>query len=157
MIFDLIFALVALGALFTGFKNGLVKTILRGVFFVAGAIAAVYFVIEKNQSGWLILAIIAGAYAGAFLGTLVAKSLRITIIRGPLRFIDSLGGSLLEVTKYVLLFYVIGTIMLWAPWATGQNLIAESKVYLQINKHAPGILADVRRNIEKALETNLRP
>ena len=93
MIFDLIFALVALGALFTGFKNGLVKTILRGVFFVAGAIAAVYFVIEKNQSGWLILAIIAGAYAGAFLGTLVAKSLRITIIRGPLRLIDSLGGA----------------------------------------------------------------
>ena len=157
MIFDLIFALVALGALFTGFKNGLVKTILRGVFFVAGAIAAVYFVIEKNQSGWLILAIIAGAYAGAFLGTLVAKSLRITIIRGPLRFIDSLGGALLEVTKYVLLFYVIGTIMLWAPWTTGQNQISESKVYLQINKHAPGILADVRRNIEKALETNLRP
>jgi len=157
MIFDRIFALVALGALFTGFKNGLVKTILRGVFFVAGAIAAVYFVIEKNQSGWLILAIIAGAYAGAFLGTLVAKSLRITIIRGPLRLIDSLGGALLEVTKYVLLFYVIGTIMLWAPWATGQNQIAESKVYLQINKHAPGILADMRRNIEKALETNLRP
>ena len=157
MIFDLIFALVALGALFTGFKNGLVKTILRGVFFVAGAIAAVYFVIEKNQSGWLILAIIAGAYAGAFLGTLVAKSLRITIIRGPLRLIDSLGGALLEVTKYVLFFYVIGTILLWAPWATGQNQISESKVYLQINKHAPGILADVRRNIEKALETNLRP
>jgi Colicin V production protein len=157
MIFDLIFLLVALGALFTGFKNGLVKTILRGVFFVAGAIAAVYFVIEKNQSGWLILAIIAGAYAGAFLGTLVAKSLRITIIRGPLRLIDSLGGALLEVTKYVLLFYVIGTILLWAPWASGQNQISESKVYLQINKHAPGILADVRRNIEKALETNLRP
>ena len=157
MIFDLIFVLVALGALFTGFKNGLVKTILRGVFFVAGAIAAVYFVIEKNQSGWLILAIIAGAYAGAFLGTLIAKSLRITIIRGPLRLIDSLGGALLEVTKYVLLFYVIGTILLWAPWASGQNQISESKVYLQINKHAPGILADVRRNIEKALETNLRP
>ena len=157
MIFDLIFALVALGALFTGFKNGLVKTILRGVFFVAGAIAAVYFVIEKNQSGWLILAIIAGAYAGAFLGTLVAKSLRITIIRGPLRFIDSLGGALLEITKYVLLFYVIGTILLWAPWASGQNQISESKVYLQINKHAPGILADVRRNIEKAIEINLRP
>jgi len=136
MIFDLIFVLVALGALFTGFKNGLVKTILRGVFFVAGAIAAVYFVIEKNQSGWLILAIIAGAYAGAFLGTLIAKSLRITIIRGPLRLIDSLGGALLEVTKYVLLFYVIGTIMLWAPWATGQNQIAESKVYYKlINMH----------------------
>ena len=157
MIFDLIFALVALGALVTGFKNGLVKTILRGIFFVAGAVAAVYFVIEKNQSGWLILAIIAGAYAGAFLGTLVAKSLRITIIRGPLRLIDSLGGALLEVTKYVILFYVIGTIMLWAPWSTGQNQVAESTVYLQINKHAPGVLAEVRRSIEKALETNLRP
>ena len=40
-----------------------------------------YFVIERNQGGWLILAIIAGAYAGAFIGTLLAKSLRLTIVR----------------------------------------------------------------------------
>ena len=57
MIFDLIFILLALAAMYTGFKNGLVMTILRIVFFILGGIVATYLVIEKNQSGWLILAI----------------------------------------------------------------------------------------------------
>lgn len=157
MIFDLIFILIAIGAFYTGFKNGLVVTILRGVFFIVGATAAVYFLIDKNQSGWLILAIIAGAYAGAFVGKLIAQLLRVTIIRGPLRFVDSLLGSVLEITKYLVLFYIIGTILLWAPWSAGQNQVSESKVYLQINKHAPGVLAELRRNIEQGLETNLHP
>ena len=157
MIFDLIFILLALAAIYTGFKNGLVMTILRIAFFILGGIAATYLVIEKNQSGWLILAIIIVAFAGAFIGKLIAKSLRVTIIRGPLRLLDSLLGSLLEIGKYVILFYIIGTILLWAPWPAGQNQVSESKVYLQINKHAPGVLAELRRNIEQGLETNLPP
>ena len=157
MIFDLIFILLALAAIYTGFKNGLVMTILRIAFFILGGIAATYVVIEKNQSGWLILAIIIVAFAGAFIGKLIAKSLRVTIIRGPLRLLDSLLGSLLEIGKYVILFYIIGTILLWAPWPAGQNQVSESKVYLQINKHAPGVLAELRRNIEQGLETNLPP
>jgi len=157
MIFDLIFILLALAAIYTGFKNGLVMTILRIAFFILGGIAATYLVIEKNQSGWLILAIIIVAFAGSFIGKLIAKSLRVTIIRGPLRLLDSLLGSLLEIGKYVILFYIIGTILLWAPWPAGQNQVSESKVYLQINKHAPGVLAELRRNIEQGLETNLPP
>lgn len=157
MIFDLLFILVALGAFYTGYKNGLIKTLLRGVLFIVGGIAGMYFVIERNQSGWLILAIIIGAYAGAFLGSFLAKSLRLTILRGPLRWIDSLLGSLLEVGKYVLLFYLLGTVLLWAPWPTGQNQVAASKVYLEIDKHAPGILTQLRREVESALEVNLRP
>lgn len=157
MIFDLIFILLALAAIYTGFKNGLVMTILRIAFFILGGIAATYLVIEKNQSGWLILAIIIGAFTGSFIGKLIAKSLRVTIIKGPLRLIDSLLGSVVEIAKNVLLFYIIGTILLWAPWPAGQNQVSESKVYLQINKHAPGVLAELRRNIEQGLETNLPP
>ena len=110
-----------------------------------------HFVVEQNQSGWLILAIVAGAYAAAWVGTQMAKALKFTLIRGPLRIFDSLLGAALEVGKYVLLFYVIGTILLWAPWSTGQNAVAESKFYLQIDKHAPGVIADIRREVEKLL------
>jgi uncharacterized membrane protein required for colicin V production len=151
MIFDALFSLVAVGALYTGYKNGLVTTILRTAFFIAGGVAAMYFVVKHDQSGWLIFAIIAGAYAAAWVGTQIAKSLRFTLIRGPLRAIDSLLGAFFEVGKYVLLFYVIGTILLWAPWATGQNAVSESKFYLQVNSHAPALIEDLRRNIEGAL------
>jgi uncharacterized membrane protein required for colicin V production len=151
MIFDAIFLIVALGALFNGYKNGLVTTILRTAFFLVGGVAAMYFVVKFNQSGWLILAIITGAYAAAWVGTQIAKALKFTLIRGPLRFIDSVLGAILEVSKYVVLFYVIGTILLWAPWTAGQNSVSESKFYLQVNKHAPSLISDLRRQVESAL------
>jgi uncharacterized membrane protein required for colicin V production len=151
MIFDVIFGFIALGALFNGYKNGLLTTIIRTAFFIAGGIAAMHFVVNSNQSGWLIVAIITGAYAAAWVGTQLAKTLKFTLIRGPLRFIDSVLGAALEVGKYVLLFYVIGTILLWAPWSAGQNAVSESKFYLQVDKHAPGVIADVRSQVEKLL------
>jgi uncharacterized membrane protein required for colicin V production len=151
MIFDLIFGLIAIGALFNGYKNGLITTILRTAFFIAGGVAAMHFVVQQDQSGWLIVAIIAGAYAAAWVGTQIAKTLKFTLIRGPLRFIDSVLGAILEVGKYVLLFYVIGTILLWAPWSAGQNAVSESKFYLQVDKRAPGLFTDIRREVEKAI------
>jgi hypothetical protein len=156
MIFDLLFLLFAFGALITGFKNGLIKTLLRGALFIAGGIAAMYFVVERNQSGWLILAILVGAYAGAFVGTLVAKSLRLTIVRGPLRLADSLLGAALEVGKYVLLFFIVGTILTVAPWSIGKEQIATSKVYAEMNERAPGVLTEIRKQVEEVIKTNLR-
>jgi hypothetical protein len=156
MIFDLLFLGFAIAALVTGYKNGLIKTILRGALFIAGGIAAMYFVVERNQSGWLIVAIIAGAYAGAFVGTLVAKSLRLTIVRGPLRLADSLLGAALEVSKYVLLFFIVGIILVYAPWDTGKSQVAESKVYTELNKRAPALFSEIRKQVEQALEVNLR-
>ncbi len=156
MIFDLLFLGFAIAALVTGYKNGLIKTILRGALFIAGGIAAMYFVVERNQSGWLIVAIIAGAYAGAFVGTIVAKSLRLTIVRGPLRLADSLLGATLEVSKYVLLFFIVGTILVYTPWDTGKSQVAESKVYTELNKRAPALFSEIRKQVEEALEANLR-
>jgi len=151
MILDGIFVIIAIGALFSGYKNGLVTTILRTAFFLIGGVTAMYLVVKYDQSGWLILAIIGGAYAAAWVGTQIAKALKFTLIRGPLRFIDSVLGAILEVSKYVILFYVVGTILLWAPWASGQNAVSESKIYLQINKHAPALITDIRIRVEKAL------
>ena len=151
MIFDLIIGFIAVGAFFNGYKNGLITTILSTAFFIAGGVGAMYLVVKYDQSGRLIVAIITGAYAAAWVGTQIAKTLKFTFIRGPLKFIDSVLGAVLEVGKYVILFYVIGTILLWAPWSAGQNAVSESKFYLQVNSHAPGVIADIRREVEKVL------
>ena len=102
MIFDVIAALFFVGALFNGYKNGLLTTILRTAFFIAGGVAAMYFVVKYDQSGWLIVAIIAGAYASAWLGTRIAKTLKVTIFRGPLSFLDSILGAVFETAKYAI-------------------------------------------------------
>jgi len=41
--------------------------------------------------------------------------------------------------------------LLWAPWSAGQNAVSESKFYLQVNKHAPGVFADIRHEVERVL------
>jgi hypothetical protein len=151
MIFDLVFTVIALGALYTGYKNGMLVTIVRTIFFIGGAIGAMYLVVEYDKTGWLIAAIIGGAYAAAWVGTQIAKSIKTTLIRGPLRWIDSTAGAIFEISKYVLLFYIVGTILLWAPWSAGQNSVAESKVYLQIDTRAPGVISALRNEIEKLL------
>ena len=151
MIFDLIIGFIALGAFFNGYKNGLITTILRTAFFIAGGVGAMYLVVKYDQSGWLIVAIIVGAYASAWVGTQIAKTLRFTLIRGPLRWIDSLAGAIFEVAKYVVLFYIIGTILLWSPWTPGQNDLSKSKVYLQIDTHAPSVLNALQTKVEKLL------
>ena len=155
MIFDIIFSLIALGALFNGYKNGLITTLLRTAFFIAGAIAALYLVVRYDQTGWLIVAIITGAYAAAWVGTQIAKTLKFTLIRGPLRWIDSLAGAIFEVAKYVLLFYVIGTIILWSPWSAGQNDLSKSVVYKQIDSQAPQAVTAIKHRVEKLLANPL--
>jgi uncharacterized membrane protein required for colicin V production len=154
MIFDLVFSFIALGALFTGYKNGLLTTIIRTAFFIAGAIGSMYLVVQYNKTGWLILAIVTGAYAAAFVGTQIAKTIKVTLIRGPLKWLDSVLGAIFEVSKYVILFYIVGTILLWAPWTAGQNDLAESKVYLQLNGHAPDLLTSLRHSVEKLIAEN---
>jgi uncharacterized membrane protein required for colicin V production len=151
MIFDLFVSFILIGAFINGYKNGLLKTILRTAFFIAGGVAAAHFMIESNQSGWLIVAILAGAYGAAWVGTLLSKMLKVTLIRGPLRWADSLLGAILELGKYVVLLYLIGTILLWAPWSTGQNAVSESKFYLQVDKRAPELITNLRAEVEKVL------
>jgi uncharacterized membrane protein required for colicin V production len=151
MIFDIIFTVIALGALFNGYKNGLLTTIIRTLFFIVGAVAAMYLVVQYNKTGWLVVAIITGAYAAAWVGTQIAKTIKFTLIRGPLRWIDSVAGAIFEAAKYVLLFYVIGTILLFAPWAPGQNDVSESKLYLQLNTHASGVFNAIGDEVEKLI------
>ena len=151
MIFDIIFTVIALGALFNGYKNGLLTTIIRTLFFIVGAVAAMYLVVQYNKTGWLVVAIISGAYASAWVGTQIAKTIKFTLIRGPLRWIDSVAGAIFEAAKYVLLFYVIGTILLFAPWAPGQNDVSESKLYLQLNTHASGVFNAIGDEVEKLI------
>lgn len=155
MIFDSVLAVMVLGAFITGYKNGLVTTILRTVFFFAGAIGAMYLVVRYDKAGWLIAAIITGAYLAAWVGTLIAKTLKVTLIRGPLKWIDSLSGAIFESAKYILLFYLIGTIILWSPWQAGQNDLAKSRFYLQADKHAPAMIISLKKEVEKLLSSPL--
>jgi uncharacterized membrane protein required for colicin V production len=148
MIFDIVAIVVLVLAIVSGYRDGFIKSLLRSIGYIAGAIAGLYLALQYNQSAWVILAIILGAVVGTWLGSLVAKALKITIVRGPLAWINSLVGALLDGVKVIIVIYLVGTVLLWAPWSTGQNEVSESKVYLEINTYAPSIILELRKQIE---------
>jgi uncharacterized membrane protein required for colicin V production len=148
MIFDIVAIVVLVLAIVSGYRDGFIKSLLRSIGYIAGAIAGLYLALQYNQSAWVILAIILGAVVGTWLGSLVAKALKITIVRGPLAWINSLVGALLDGVKVIIVIYLVGTVLLWAPWATGQNEVSKSKVYLEINTYAPSIILELKKQIE---------
>lgn len=152
MIFDVIVVVALFFEVKSGLHDGFIKGILKTVGYIAGAIAGLYFALQYDKSGWVIFAIFFGAGLGTYLGSLLAKALKVTVIRGPLAWVNSLTGGLLQGVKVLILAYIIGTVLLWAPWSTGQNTIAESKVYLKINTYAPGVIQELRHQIESRLQ-----
>jgi uncharacterized membrane protein YfcA len=83
MIFDIVAVIALVLAIVSGYRDGFIKSLLRSVGYIAGAIGGLYLALQYNQSAWVILAIIAGAVVGTWVGSLVAKALKITIVRGP--------------------------------------------------------------------------
>jgi hypothetical protein len=140
--------IAGIAAMISGYRDGFIRSLLRTIGYIAGAIAGLYFALQYNQSAWVILAIFIGAGLGSWAGALIAKALKLTIIRGPLAWLNSVAGALLQALKVTVLAYLVGTVLLWAPWATGQNDISESKLYLQISTHAPSALNAVREKVE---------
>lgn len=148
MIFDVVAVVVLVLAIVSGYRDGFIKSLLRSIGYIAGAIGGLYLALQYNKSAWVILAIIVGATVGTWLGSVAAKALKVTIVRGPLAWINSLVGALLDGAKVIIVIYLVGTVLLWAPWPTGQNLVSESKVYLEINTYAPSIIQELKDQIE---------
>jgi uncharacterized membrane protein required for colicin V production len=148
MIFDIVAIIALVLAIVSGYRDGFIKSLLRSIGYIAGAIGGLYIALQYNQSAWIILAILLGAVIGTWLGSLIAKALKVTIVRGPLAWINSLVGALLDGAKVIIVIYLVGTVLLWAPWSTGQNLVSESKVYLEINTYAPSIILSLKEEIE---------
>jgi uncharacterized membrane protein required for colicin V production len=148
MIFDIVAIIALVLAIVSGYRDGFIKSLLRSIGYIAGAIGGLYIALQYNQSAWIILAILLGAVIGTWLGSLIAKALKVTIVRGPLAWINSLVGALLDGAKVIIVIYLVGTVLLWAPWSTGQNLVSESKVYLEINTYAPSLILSLKEEIE---------
>jgi uncharacterized membrane protein required for colicin V production len=155
MIFDAIVLLALVAQTISGFREGFLKSILKTVGYIAGAIGGLYVAVQYDQSAWVILAIFVGAGIGSFLGSVIAKALKFTILRGPLGWINSMIGGLLGALKIALLTYIVGTVLLIAPWPTGQNTVSASKIYNKLDIYAPQALSDLRHRIEDLIANPL--
>ncbi len=163
MIVDIALALLALGALKRGYSNGFLATIFRTLGYISGGVAGLYFSLQLvatwgslvNQIVAVLVAIFLGAQVGLFVFGKLAKFFHARLLWKPLKAIDSLAGVVLELTRVVVIGYLVLTTLLWSPWSQVKTQINESQIYAQLDERLPSVFTDLRDRANELL--NPRP
>ena len=158
--FDLLIFLVLLVASYSGYKNGLIKTIFRTAGYIAGgvtglALAVKYLATWESQSQNVVLALFA-VFIGAFLGELllgkVGSLFRKILFVPPFKFIDSLLGAAISIFRAAFILYLVATLLVFSNWSITDKYIKPSKLYDYADSHLPSVMDEVKGEIIKLLE-----
>ncbi len=158
--FDLLIFLVLLVASYSGYKNGMIKTMFRTVGYIAGgvvglALAVKYLATWESQSQKVVLALFAvfiGASLGEFLLGKVGSLFRKTLFVPPFKLIDSLFGAALSVLRAAFILYLVATLLNFSTWSIADKYIKSSKLYVYADSHLPLVMNEVKGEIIKLLE-----
>jgi S1-C subfamily serine protease len=118
--------LIALAAAFAvaGYRQGFIIGMLSFVGFTGGAILGIYLApgiamaITSKQNLQAVLAVV-GVFAAAVIGMLITSALGVLIrshVRsGPSTLLDSIGGAAVNVVAILVLAWLIGSLIAYAP------------------------------------------
>ena len=157
---DLLIVSVLLIASYSGYKNGLVKTIFRTVGYIAGgvaglAIAVKYLATWESQTQKVVLALLAifiGASLGEFLLGKIGSLFRKILFVPPFKLIDSLLGAAISTLRAAFILYLVATLLVFSNWSIADKYIKPSKLYDYADSHLPSVMNDVKSEIVKLLE-----
>ena len=158
--FDFIVIGVLLLAFYSGYKNGLIKTIFRSAGYIAGGVlglaAAVnYLSTWQNQLHKVVLALLAimlGATFGEYLLGKVGAIFRVALFLTPFKFIDSLLGAGLSVLRAGFILYLLATLLVFSTWSIADEYIKPTKFYTYADSHLPSAMSEIKSEIVKLLE-----
>jgi uncharacterized membrane protein required for colicin V production len=152
--------LILLISFYSGYKNGLIKTIFRTAGYIAGgvaglAIAVKYLATWESQSQKVVLALLAvfiGASLGEFLLGKIGSLFRKILFVPPFKLIDSLAGAILSILRAAFILYLIATLLVFSAWSIADKYIKPSKLYDYADSHLPSVMGEVKSEIVKLLE-----
>jgi uncharacterized membrane protein required for colicin V production len=158
--FDLLIVLVLLVAFYTGYRNGLIKTIFRTAGYIAGGVAGLAFAVKylatwESQTQKVVLALFAvfiGASLGEFLFGKVGLLFRKILFVPPFKFIDSLLGAAISIFRAAFILYLVATLLVFSNWSITDKYIKPSKLYDYADSHLPSVIKEVKGEIIKLLE-----
>ena len=158
--FDLLIILVLVIAFYSGYKNGLIKTIFRTAGYIAGGVAGLalavkYLATWDSQSQKVVLALLAvfiGAFVGEFLLGKVGSLFRKILFVPPFKFIDSLLGAAISIFRSSFILYLVATLLVFTNWSITDKYIKPSKLYDYADSHLPSVMNEVKSEIIKLLE-----
>ena len=152
--FDLLIVLVLLIAFYSGYKNGLIKTIFRTAGYIAGgvaglAIAVKYLATWESQSQKVVLALLAvfiGASLGEFLLGKVGSLFRKVLFVPPFKFIDSLLGALVSLIRTSFILCLVVIFLIFSRWDMAEKYVKPSVSYQVIEAQLPATLATLKNH-----------
>ena len=153
--FDLIIVLVLLISFYSGYKNGLIKTIFRTAGYIAGgvaglAIAVKYLATWESQTQKVVLALLAifiGASIGEFLLGKIGSLFRKILFVPPFKLIDSLLGAAISIVRAAFILYLVATLLAFSTWGISDKYIKPSKLYDYSDSHLPSVMNEVKSEI----------
>jgi uncharacterized membrane protein required for colicin V production len=155
--FDLISLIAFIIAGFTGFKNGLLQSIFITIGYILGGVVGVAIAVEVMskwsntlaKAGGAIILILLLAIIGEFIFRKVGLGFRKVLLIAPLKFIDSLLGALLSITRIAFITYLLAVILVATPWSIGDKYVAPSKFYTYTDSHLPKVVIDLKAQTDK--------
>ena len=155
--FDFIVIGVLVVAFYSGYKNGLIKTIFRSAGYIVGGVlglaAAVnYLSTWQNQLHKVVLALLAillGATLGEYLLGKVGAIFRVALFLSPFKFIDSILGGALSVIRFGIIAYLIAFILVASPISSADKYITPSKSFTYTDTHLPSVINEFRVSINE--------
>jgi len=155
--FDLVLGLILVITAVSGFQNGLLQSIFKTVGYITGGVVGVAIAVEVMskwsntlaKAGGAIILILLLATAGEFILGKVGLGFRKALLIAPLKFIDSILGALLSITRTAFIAYLLALILVATPWNFGDKYIKPSKFYTYTNSHLPKVITDLKIQADK--------
>ena len=158
--FDLLIVLVLLIAFYSGYKNGLIKTIFRTAGYIAGGVVGLTLAVEylatwesqTQKVAFALLAVFIGASVGEFLLGKIGSLFRKILFVPPFKLIDSLLGAAISTLRAGFILYLVATLLVFSTWSIADKYIKPSKLYDYADSHLPSAMNEVKSEIVKLLE-----
>ena len=158
--FDFIVVFILFIAFYGGYRNGLIKSIFSTIGYIAGGVLGLAATVnylstwqsELQKVGLALFAILLGATLGEFLLGKIGSLFRKVLFVLPFKFIDSLLGAGLSVTRAAFVLYLVSTLLVVSSWSLADDYIKPSKIYTYTDSHLPSVMKEIRAEIDNLLQ-----
>ena len=152
--FDLLIVLVLMVAFYSGYKNGLIKTIFRTAGYIAGGVAGMalavkYLTTWESQTQKFVLALLTvfiGAAAGEFFLGKIGSLFREVLFIPPFKFIDSLLGALVSLIRTSFISCLVVIFLIFSRWDMAEKYVKPSVSYQVIEAQLPAVLTTLKNH-----------
>jgi len=152
--FDSLIVLVLLIAFYSGYRNGLIKTIFRTAGFIAGGVAGLAIAVEylatwESQTQKVVLALLAifiGASIGEFLLGKIGSLFRKILFVPPFKLIDSLLGALVSLIRTTFIISLVVNFLIFSRWDLAEKYVKPSIGYEIIEAQLPPVLMTLKNH-----------